>query len=149
MLTIFCCSFLVLPPMDFSCRNKVSVCRYRYRTGMVCCCVAHQMPISLCCACPAFPQPSPPPHLIYPSLWLKLVFASFLSSYVPPPLSHCPRHLCLSKTLNFGYFISHRIKCSIWTLDVWSVRITTVDFLSESMDHFYNLSQCDTPENIV
>lgn len=114
LLTIFCLFLcLILPPMDFSRRNKVSVCRYRNGKGMVCCCVAHQMPVRLCCACPAFLQP--PTHPPFnPSLWLKFVSTTFLS-LSPSPSSHCHRAPVLKQC--FGYFISYRIKCSMWTLE--------------------------------
>lgn len=62
--------FLILLPMDFFCRNEVSVCRYRSRTSMVCHCVAHQKLIELSCAMHVTRYFSPP--AVFPSVFSHL-----------------------------------------------------------------------------
>lgn len=62
-IVLFHLLFLILLPMDFFCRNEVSVCRYR-STSMVCYCVAHQKLIDLSCAMHVTPCFSP---AVFPS----------------------------------------------------------------------------------
>lgn len=68
--------FLILLPMDFFCRNEVSLCRYRSRTSMVCHCVAHQKLIKLSCAMHVTCYFSPPQFFLqcFPTFpcWIKL-----------------------------------------------------------------------------
>lgn len=102
-IILFHLLFLILLPVDFLCRNEVSVCRYRSRKSMVCHCVAHQKLIELCHACHALLSPAV--FLQYPSSPSRVVSNTLLIGFPSTPV------LCITVSAKTGISIRH---CPLW-----------------------------------
>ena len=103
-IILFHLLFLILLPMDFYCRNEVSVCRYNSSKSMVCHCVAHQ---KLYRAVPSMSRPTFPCSFSFSALSSPFHVVS------NSPLIDFPSTPVLCTTVSAKTGISIRL-CPLW-----------------------------------